>query len=163
MKLFQYRRKTSVILHDLIMSASAWQLAWLARFNFDINSNQWHDSLQLLPYVIIIQAVIFWFFNLYRGLWRFASLQDLTNITKSCLVGALVITIVLFMQFRLEGVPRSIPIFYPIFLLVLLSGPRLSYRLWKDHLALGINDNAVMTLIIGAGRAGEKASVAAIR
>lgn len=149
-------RRTVIILHDLAMTALAWQLAWLARFNFSFPYLNWELSLQLLPVVIVVQGAFFWFFGLYRGLWRFSSLPDLWNIIKVSILGTLAIFLVLFFLLRLEGIPRSIPVLYPLFLVMLLGGPRLIYRLWKDH---GFNPGAMTTgqkvLIIGAGRAGE--------
>lgn len=148
-------RRTAVVLHDLGMAGAAWILAWLARFNFGFPYFGWELSLRLLPEIILIQGVVFWYFGLYRGLWRFASLPDLGNIIKAAVLGALAASLVLFMQTRLQGIPRSVLILYPFFLIVLLGGPRLGYRLFKDHrfnLSRPVQ-NAV--LILGAGRAGE--------
>ena len=146
----------TVIIHDLLMSALSWQLAWWARFNFDFPFPEWKVSLIALPYVVFMQAIIYWRMNLYRGIWRFASLPDLWNITRATMLGGVCITLILFIVFRLEGVPRTVLILYPVFLTFLLGGPRLGYRLWKDHT---FNLKAISTenraLIIGAGRAGE--------
>jgi FlaA1/EpsC-like NDP-sugar epimerase len=150
-------RRTAVILHDVAMAALAWQLAWLARFNFSFPYFGWQTSLQVLPEVLLIQTAVFWFLGLYRGLWRFASIPDLWNIIKAAVLGTLLSALVLFIQLRLEGVPRSILILYPVFLILLLGGPRLAYRLWKDRrLSLAtMAGNPRNVLIIGAGNAGE--------
>ncbi|MCZ6805001.1 MAG: nucleoside-diphosphate sugar epimerase/dehydratase [Proteobacteria bacterium] len=59
-------------------------------------------------------------------------------------------------MFRLEGVPRSILILYPVFLIFLLGGPRLGYRLWKDHdLSFRSMLDKKRVLVIGAGSAAE--------
>jgi len=147
-----------VLGHDVIMAAVAWHLAWLARFNFGFPYFGWELSLWLLPEVLLIQAAIFWYFGLYRGLWRFASIPDLWNIIKAAVLGALAIALVLFIQTRLQGIPRSVLLLYPVFLIVFLGGPRLGYRLFKDH---RFNLHAIQqqgrrqVLVIGAGRAGE--------
>jgi FlaA1/EpsC-like NDP-sugar epimerase len=146
----------TVIIHDLLMSAFAWQIAWWARFNFDFPFPEWKVSLITLPYVVIVQAIIFWRMNLYRGIWRFASLPDLSNISRASMLGGVCITLILFILFRLDGVPRSVLILYPVFLTFLLGGPRLGYRLWKDKtFNLKAITNEHRALIIGAGRAGE--------
>ena len=105
---------------------------------------------------LLIQAIIFWRFHLYKGIWRFASLPDLWNIFRAALFGSLCISLALFILFRLEGVPRSIFILYPMFLIFFLGGPRLGYRLWKDH-SLNLNTISAGTrvLVIGGGRGGE--------
>ncbi len=149
--------RTAVIVHDLLMIALAWELAWLARFNFSLpTDNYWQANLKTLPLVLLVQGLIAWRFGLYRGLWRFASLPDLWNIFRAALLGALSVTLVLFVAIRLEDVPRSVLILYPMFLIFLLGGPRLAYRLYKDHsLNLHATSPGKRVLILGAGRAGE--------
>ena len=146
-----------IILHDLFMAAAAWQLSWLIRFNFELVAYpDWKLSLYALPMIVLIQGLVSYRFGLYRGLWRFASLPDLWNIFRSSILGAMCITLVLFISIRLEGIPRSILVLYPVFLIFLLGGPRLGYRFWKDH-SLKLNSVAIgqKVLIVGAGSAGE--------
>lgn len=154
--MIKINRKTGIILHDFVMVVIAWQAAWWVRFNLDFPFFNWQLSLYTLPLVLLIQGLVFQRFRLYRGIWRFASLPDLWNIFRAAILGALFITLVLFIWFRLEGVPRSILVLYPVFLIFLLGGPRLGYRLWKDHsLNLRTITGKDRVLIIGAGRAGE--------
>lgn len=152
----KFSKKSQVVLHDLFMSVLAWQFSWWARFNFNFPFQDWEKSLYLIPLVIVIQVIVFRRFRLYRGIWRFASIPDLWNIFRASIFGALLITLMCFILFRLEGIPRSILILYPFFLMFFLGAPRLSYRVWKDH-SFSINtlsDNK-RVLIIGAGRAAE--------
>lgn len=149
-------KKVLVILHDLFMVALAWQLAWWVRFNFDFPYFNWYLSILLIPILIGVQGSLFWYFHLYRALWRFASLLDLWNIFRAALIGGVAAALVLFILFRLEGVPRSVLMLYPVFLIFLLGGPRLAYRLWKDHdLSLLPAAAKNKVLIIGAGYAGD--------
>jgi len=151
-----FNKKYLVILHDFIMTAIVWQGSWWLRFNFDIPDNYWEISIYTLPLILLIQSLVFWRFNLYRGLWRFSSLPDLWNIFRAAVFGALCITLVLFISARLENIPRSILIMYPIFLIFFLGGPRLGYRVWKDHsFKLNSATNGQRILIVGAGSAGE--------
>lgn len=150
--------RTAVLLHDLLMIVLAWQFTWLARFNFSpVTSADWKLSLYILPLVVIVQGLVSVKFGFYRGLWRFASLLDLWNILRASVLGSLFITLILFVTIRLESIPRSIFILYPIFLMFFLGGPRLAYRLWKDHsISLKVlSVNAKNVLIIGAGYTGD--------
>ena len=113
-----------IILHDLSMIIIAWLLSWIMRFNLNFPFPGWKTSVALLPVIIITQSIVLWRFNLYRGIWRFASLTDLLNIIKASLLGALCITLILFIMFRLSGIPRTILILYPVFLVFLLGGSR---------------------------------------
>lgn len=152
----KFSKKTQVIFHDLFMSVLAWQFSWWARFNFNFPFQDWEKSILLIPLVIVIQVIVFRRFRLYRGIWRFASIPDLWNIFRASIFGALSITLICFVLFRLEGIPRSILILYPFFLMFFLGGPRLGYRVWKDH-AFSMNtlSDSKRVLIIGAGRAAE--------
>ena len=146
-----------IILHDLFMAAAAWQLSWLIRFNFELVAYpDWKLGLYVLPMIVLVQGLVSYRFGLYRGLWRFASLPDLWNIFRAAVIGALSITLVLFISIRLEGIPRSILILYPVFLIFLLGGPRLGYRFWKDN-SFKFNSSAggQKIVIVGAGSAGE--------
>ncbi len=149
-------KKTQVIFHDLMMSVLAWQFSWWARFNFTFPFENWEISLWMVPIVLLVQVFVFRRFRLYRGLWRFASIPDLWNIFRASIFGALSITLICFILFRLEGIPRSILILYPFFLMFFLGGPRLGYRVWKDH-SFSINTISAnkRVLIVGAGRATE--------
>ena len=93
--------RTAVIFHDLTMVTVAWFLAWLTRFNFNIPYLNWEQSVFILPGVLLIQALVFFRYKLYRGIWRFASLQDLWNIIRAAFLGALSITLALFIFYRL--------------------------------------------------------------
>ncbi len=149
--------RTIVISHDLAMIALAWFLALSARFNFALPPAEFLVSnLRALPVVILVQGAIAWYFRLYRGLWRFASLQDLWNIVRSSVLGAFGIALALFVLTRLENIPRSVLMLYPLFLVFLLGGPRLLYRLAKDR-SLNLHNirNGERILVVGAGSSGE--------
>lgn len=148
--------RLAVVLHDLVMVWAAWMLALLARREL------WPDAPPLawippeLPVVLLAQGTVLWWTGLYRGLWRFASLPDLVNIARACLLGAFAVALALFLFNRLEGVPRSVLVLYPPILAVLLGLPRLAYRYWKDsRFDLALDAPSKRVLILGAGRAAE--------
>lgn len=136
------------------MVALAWEFAWLARANLQAWDFTWKPSVASFLIALATQAIIFWRIGLYRGMWRFASLPDLWNIMRAAAFGTVFIGVALFIYSRLENVPRSILILYPIFLVVQLSGPRLLYRVWKDR-ALSLKAGGKRVVVIGAGRAAE--------
>jgi FlaA1/EpsC-like NDP-sugar epimerase len=138
------------------MSVLAWYVSWLARFNFVFAYDNWEKSLSLIPVIIIFQLVIFQRFRLYLGVWRFASIPDLRNICRASVIGALSITLFCFIAFRLEGIPRTILILYPFFLIFFLGAPRLIYRVWRDHrFDFKTISGSRRALIVGAGNAAD--------
>ena len=149
--------RLKIILHDLAAIALAWMLALFARFNFALPPAPLvHAGLLALPAVVTVQAALAWRFGLYRGLWRFASLQDLWNIIRAAVLGTVCIGLALFLISRLVNIPRSMFVLYPLFLVALLGGPRLAFRLWKDHsFNLRSVTAATRVLVVGGGEAGE--------
>ena len=148
------KRSLLIFVHDAAMVPFAWLGSYWFRFNLSkIPEDYWLQSLQTLPWVLFIQILCFHVFGLYKGVWRFASIPDLVRIMKAVVTGAIVSMAVLFLAYRLEFVPRSIILLYPILLLLLLSGPRLLYR-WSKDQRLTIT-SGTRVLIAGAGQAGE--------
>ncbi|MBI5450746.1 MAG: polysaccharide biosynthesis protein [Gammaproteobacteria bacterium] len=149
-------RRILAALHDMSMVVVAWCLAYLTRFNFTFSAVDWGAVWQNLPYVFLIQSLVLWLAGCYRGLWRFASLPDLWNIARATILGIFAIALTLVLLSRLEGVPRTVLVFFPLWLMFLLSGSRLTYRIWKEH-GLGLQPltDRRRVLILGAGRAGE--------
>ncbi len=148
--------RVAVVLHDLAMVWMAWTLTNWIRFSLlpDPVPVPWW-SLEVAV-VLAAQSLALWWTGLYRGLWRFASLPDLWNIARACVMGALLVALGLFVLNRLEGVPRSVLLLYPAVLAVLLGAPRWLYRYWKDSRTDSIQRSpSRRVLVIGAGRAGE--------
>lgn len=148
------RLRSLVFLHDLVMVVLAWLGAYWLRFNLSLPPPKYVDSaLETLPVVLLVQLLVFSRLGLYRGVWRFASVPDLIRIGKSALVGVALLAVALYFYNRLEDVPRSVPPLYVMLLGLLLAGPRLIYRMWKDQgIALVVGRR---TLVVGAGRAAE--------
>jgi FlaA1/EpsC-like NDP-sugar epimerase len=77
----------------------------------------------------------------------------LIRIFKAVLLGVLLIAVALHLYSRMQWVPRSVLPLYVLLLGLLLTAPRLIYRIWKDR---GVRLNqGQRALIVGAGRAAE--------
>ena len=149
-----FRNRLSAVVHDLLMIPLAWLGAFWLRFNLSEIAPQYMTSaFSALPLVVVVQGLFFWYFGLYRGVWRFASLPDLVRIIKAVAMGGFVVAISLFFVFRVENLPRSVFPLYGLLLVAFLGGPRLVYRWFKDHKLYARPGKRV--LIVGAGRAGE--------
>lgn len=148
--------RLAVVLHDLLMVWAAWLISNALRFSLVPNAPSFTLFPPELPVVLLAQGVVLWWTGLYRGLWRFASLPDLWNIARACLLGALAVFSALFLLTRLENVPRTVMALYPLTLLVCLGAPRWLYRFWKDSRYGGAPRlQPLRVLVIGAGSAGE--------
>ncbi|HEX7732241.1 MAG TPA: polysaccharide biosynthesis protein, partial [Rhodanobacter sp.] len=147
--------RMAVMLHDLAMAALAWWIAKLLRYAVrpeDVVHFRWFE----FPVVLLAQGLIFRWTGLYKGVWRFASLPDLWNILRAAVLGSAAVWLLLSMFNRLQGVPRSMLLLYPVVLAALLGVPRLAYRYWKDSRRGVAGEGSVRRVVIlGADRAGE--------
>lgn len=126
------RRVATVMAHDVVMAALAFELAiWAAYFRLSHPV----EPLAYWPGTAGFAAIAFSVFlltGLYRGLWHFASFRDLMAIVRAVTLTILVFLPVAFLTTRLADLPRSaLVLLWPI-LIVLLAGPRLLYRAYKD-------------------------------
>lgn len=147
-------RTIAAILHDLVVIAIAWQLAYFFRFNLDIPAAFRSAMWSYLLWVIPVQGLVFQAFGLYRGIWRFASIPDLKRIFAAVCFAALLTASLLAMTNRLAEVPRSVLLLDPIFLVLMMGGSRFLYRAWKDgHLLSPSQLGAEPAIVMGAGSA----------
>ncbi len=140
--------------HDAAASAAAWMVAYWLRLNLRLPQPYLDSAWHTLWWVVPVQALIFWRFGLYRGIWRYASLPDMKRILAAVGVAALAVPVVLVI-FRVEAVvPRSVLVLDPILLVVLMGGSRIAYRSWKEHRLYGVrNLQGEPVLVLGAGDA----------
>jgi len=142
------------VLHDAIATALAWSLAYLLRFNFELPSEFADELQQTVLWVMLMQLVIFWRFNLYRGIWRYASTTDLRRIFLAVILSAAIVPL-MFVMLRLDLViPRSVLVINPLLLILMMGGSRFAYRLWKEQGLYGdFQLRGEPVLVLGAGDA----------
>lgn len=143
------------LLHDSMASLAAWYMSYWLRLNLSLPEEYLASLAMTALWVVPLQTGVFWYFGLYRGIWRFASLPDLQRILKAVGVAAVATTLMLVL-FRVEAVvPRSVLLLDPILLVLIMGGSRVTYRAWKDHRFCGLLLEKKPVLILGAGSASD--------
>jgi len=139
--------------HDIIMAGLSFMIAMYLR----VGATDYKISVELLLEgaiaMALIGGIIFWLSGLYRGVWRYASMDDLMAITRAATITMLLFLVVIFVWSRMDDVPRSVPFINWFVLMAMLGGPRFIYRFWKDQridLSIVGNSNRVPVLVIGA-------------
>lgn len=155
MEKYYNNRTITVILHDALMVLVAWILAYFFRFSFIVSPEaaQIQQAKNVFYLLFPMQLFFNFYFGLYRGVWRFASIPDLVRILKAVSAGCIATVICLFIFTRLVGIPRAIFPLYGILLVGLLTTSRLCYRYFKDR--YNLNSKHKNVLVVGAGNAGE--------
>jgi len=168
-----YKNFLIVLFADILLLTGSLFLAYLIRFDFRLPQPYSVLLFQLLPFVLIVNIGCFYFFDLYRGMWRYTSIADLLNIIKAaCVSSLIIICLILFSHSRFIGFPRSVFVMDWCFTVLLISGYRLIIRLYFERTnndeTSSIPTRQVLTmffkkmaetkrlLIIGAGDGGEK-------
>jgi FlaA1/EpsC-like NDP-sugar epimerase len=146
-------RNSVAFLHDVVAAGAAWCLAYLFRLNFELEEPFATAMVSHLAWVVPLQAGLFLWLGMYRGLWRYASLPDLRRILVAAILGAMAMAVVILVL-RVGGVPRSVILLYPILLAVFMGGSRVAYRAWKEgHLRRLTAAGGRRVVILGADAA----------
>ncbi|MBK9663213.1 MAG: nucleoside-diphosphate sugar epimerase/dehydratase [Nitrosomonas sp.] len=140
------------VTHDFVAVAVAWWLAYLFCFNFEVPSASLAIAQEILPWIVFVQAGIFLWMGLYRGLWRYASLPDLKRIFVAVLIGTSAVLQLLWFMDRLANIPGAVILLAPLLLLLIMGGSRLIYRAWKERRLYSLESyEAKLVLVLGAG------------
>jgi FlaA1/EpsC-like NDP-sugar epimerase len=138
--------------HDVVAAGVAWCAAFWLRFNLEVPEPHFSAMLGSLLWVVPLQATVFWLFGLYRGIWRYASVADVQRIVFAVLVAAMAVAMVLTLQGRPTGVPRSVLILDPLLLAMAMGGSRMLYRIWRER-RRARSGAARSVYVLGAGDA----------
>ncbi|MEE1569560.1 MAG: polysaccharide biosynthesis protein, partial [Alphaproteobacteria bacterium] len=158
-QLLHFNRARAALLHDTFMAALSFSLSLYLRVGESIQhypqSLLWNGTIIFA----VVCALVFSFSGMYRGIWRYASLNDLMAITKGVTLSILIFLPLMFLMTRLESLPRSAIFINWFVLMALLGGPRFLYRVFKDRRlenVLARDDYSyIPVLLVGAGDAAE--------
>jgi FlaA1/EpsC-like NDP-sugar epimerase len=140
---------------DLLCVVMCWCAAYLLRFNFSIPEDFLRTGLWSLLWVAPLHLVMFRAFGLYKGMWVFASLPDLSRIVRAVGVAAALVIVLATLMRGSTPIPRSVLVAFPVFLLMMMGGARAMYRVWREHRLYGaLAAEGRPALLIGAGEAG---------
>jgi len=150
-QLIRFRRALVILVHIILIMLSWVMAAWL-RFDGELPAEYVRYLWGTLPILVSVRLLVFVGFRLFQGLWRYTSVHDLRNI-----IGAVVISSVLFYLLSpyfpvARPFPRSVLMIDSVLLVCLLTGVRLSRRIYREF-TLGATGRRV--LVFGAGDAGE--------
>jgi FlaA1/EpsC-like NDP-sugar epimerase len=152
-------RRVLIVVHDLVVTALAIMVTLYIRFADGNNGGldeRYHWLVVILPCYVVYAGIIYWYFQLYMGKWRFASSQDLLNIVRAVTVLAVSLLVLdyvllyptLFGNYFFGKITIAL---YWLLQMSFLGGPRFAYRLFRQfrtqqHVK---ESDAVPTLVVG--------------
>jgi UDP-GlcNAc:undecaprenyl-phosphate GlcNAc-1-phosphate transferase len=150
-----YKRRVFEVLLDVVLIILAYWSAYAMKFGAFTDSSAWTLFLQTLPVLVFFKMAAFLVLGVYRGIWRYTSVDDLITFVKAVAVGSVISILVLLFAFRFQGFSRTVFILDGLFMLMLLAGSRLAFRLFRNVLPVAQAGVGRRVLIYGAGDGGE--------
>src|SRR5713226_346950 len=152
---FSYKRRIFEVLLDIVLIMLAYWSAYAIKFEPFSNSPAWKLFLRTLPVLVVVRLAAFLFFGVYRGIWRYTSIDDLMSFAKAVAAGSIVSMMVVLFKLRFQGFSRAVFLIDAIVMLMLLAGSRMAFRLFRQVLPVANGGGGRRVLIYGAGDAGE--------
>jgi len=150
--------KLPVIAFDVLAIPSAWILANGVQFDSFQLFQAWAVNNAWIPLFVLlaIQVPCYYFFKVYRGLWQFSSLNDVSRILKAVFTGTAFALVGLYVLPGKYMISKPAWFLYGLLLVACLCGARLLLRSHRDKQTkrLDVGNVIKRVLIVGAGSAG---------
>jgi len=162
---FRNRNFYLLVLTDIIVFIVSICLAYSVRFSMRIPHGEYHNIMEVLPWLVIVKVATFFLLGVYRGMWRYTSMPDAVRLLKATLLATLIVMTGLTFINRFIGFPRSVFIADSIFTLFFCGGIRAGIRMLysiKQKLPGWTADeditppHRINLILIGAGDAADK-------
>ena len=150
-----YKRRVFEVLLDVVLIALSYYLAYAAVFGHLTGDEPLRRFLLAVPVLVSVKLLTFLGMGVYRGLWRYVSIDDVIVFAKAVVAASVVSALALLFAFHFEGFSRVVFILDGLILLVLLTGSRLTFRLFRELLPAPGTSSGHRVLIYGAGDVGE--------
>ena len=156
------QRRYLIVIYDVVMIMASLLLAFSIRYDFRIPAASYSGLGVYLLWALPVKLSVFYFFGLYRGMYRYTSIWDLVNVGKATVIAALIINSVFLVVPFFRVIPPSILLLDFILTAGLIALVRLSVRLYFSQVAVAApmrtKKQAGLTrlLLLGAGNTGEK-------
>ena len=144
---------------DILISAVALVAAFALRLEGDLVTRFMQPLYWMILISVLIKPAIYYFFGLYRRLWAYASVNELTLISTAVSVASAVFSAVMLILYaaRILNFPRAVLPIDWLLSLAGIGGLRFAIRLLAEGRAAGKKGLPKKTkniLVIGAGSAG---------
>jgi len=149
-----YKKQLLLVVFDFCLIAFAYYLSYRLRFSGSDFSYYFQVFLRSLPAVIACKFLAFFTMGIYRGIWRYMSINDVYVYLKASALGTLLAVVVITFIFRFRDFSKGLFLIDWLLTSGFLLASRGSFRLFIDTMKRRtLSGDRV--LIYGAGRGGE--------
>jgi UDP-GlcNAc:undecaprenyl-phosphate GlcNAc-1-phosphate transferase len=150
-----HKRRLVEVLVDFGILSSAYVVAYLLRFEGQLTADLQQLIAQSLPVLLVVKLGCFAGCGLYRGVWRYMSLADLTRIFRASVLGSVLSSLALLFLWRFEGYSRAVLVIDWTLSFLGVAGSRVVERL-LDEWIVSAQPADRPVVLIGAGDTGER-------
>jgi len=150
-----YKRRIFEVLLDVILVILAYWSSYSIKFGAFSDSPAWQLFIRTLPVLVFVKMSTFLVMGVYRGLWRYTSIDDLIVFVKAVCLSSIGCLLAVLFVFRFQGFSRTVFVIDGVIMLFYLSGSRMAFRLFRQILPAHGAQNGRRVLIYGAGDGGE--------
>ena len=148
-----YKRRMFEVVLDTCLISIAYYISYVLRFAEEFRPVNYGLFIQSLPLVIASQLCGLFLAGIYRGVWRYITLTDVTTYVKGVLLGTVGTVLVLLYLYRFAGYSRTVFMINAMVLGLLLVGSRLFFR-WLGEQGARHRPSGDRAVIFGAGDGG---------
>ena len=158
---------------DLLILTVSYYMGYLIRFDFNLSDWARQRFFDTFAYVLIFKLICFYFFDIYRGMWRYTSLKDILDIVKATALATIFIIVIVLFVTRFEHFSRSVFVIDWCFTVIGLTSVRVFTRLCFEEFSGDVGLAAIgfalkkifgrklgqigrRMIIIGAGDCGQR-------
>jgi len=150
-----YKRRVFEVLLDLLLVVLSYYTAYALVYGPITSDDARGQFLQVVPVLVFVNMATFLGMGVYRGMWRYVSLDDLLVHAQAVFLGSAGSLLILLLSGHVELISRTVFVLDTLILMVLLSGSRLTFRLLRRLLPASVPTGDRRVLIYGAGDGGE--------
>ncbi|HEX9960817.1 MAG TPA: hypothetical protein VGB00_07790, partial [Pyrinomonadaceae bacterium] len=150
-----HKRRVFEIFLDVFLISLSYYASYTLIFGPIEETDNWNLFLKTLPLLIVLKLFSFLAFGVYRGIWRYTSVQDFFTFAKGVGLGSVLSLIAILLLYRFQGFSRTVFILDALVLFAALAGSRMAFKFFRQILLTPMKTTGRRVLIYGAGDGGE--------
>jgi len=141
-------RRMFIVASQILLIIAAFFLAFILRYEGRPNGFARSLFRHTLPWLVLIKVVVFYYYDLYRGWWRYVGIDDLIDVIKASTVATALFVVVALFFFPVF--PRSVFVTDWFITLTFIGGIRFGLRAVREKLLHDRSGKVTNVLIYGS-------------